>query len=203
MASALAISKGDAPRDADLARKILDLVLPDKREAALLHLSKHREIFPNLAPMLWWSVGTMSALLQEIVAIYPALTPPTLTAQASNRVCNALALLQCVASHPDTRRSFLEGEVILGTNSPGANCSLIMTASSLLHSLAVVFEQCSLLPQHISHSTCTPSSVLRRLKSHSSTFASHLLESLGRLSRYDVPRIVLSLTSVRDTNLGR
>jgi len=32
--------------------------------------------------------------LQEIVSIYPMLSPPTLTAGASNRVCNALALLQ-------------------------------------------------------------------------------------------------------------
>lgn len=38
--------------------------------------------------------GTMAALLQEIVQIYPVLSPPNLTAQASNRVCNALALLQ-------------------------------------------------------------------------------------------------------------
>ena len=35
-------------------------------------------------------------LMQEIVQIYPQLAqPPTLTATASNRVCNSLALLQC------------------------------------------------------------------------------------------------------------
>ena len=39
------------------------------------------------------SADTVS-LLQEIVSIYPMLSPPTLTAGASNRVCNALALLQ-------------------------------------------------------------------------------------------------------------
>jgi hypothetical protein len=48
--------------------------------------------------------------LQEIVSIYPLLAPPALTAHASNRVCNALALLQCVASHPETRGLFLQGE---------------------------------------------------------------------------------------------
>ena len=52
--------------------------------------------------------GTISALLQEIINIYPAINPPTLTAHQSNRVCNALALLQCVASHPDTRSVFLQ-----------------------------------------------------------------------------------------------
>lgn len=36
----------------------------------------------------------ISAYLQEIVSIYPVLSPPTLTPGASNRVCNALALLQ-------------------------------------------------------------------------------------------------------------
>jgi CCR4-NOT transcription complex subunit 9 len=79
------------------------------RETALLELSKKREDFPDLAPMLWHSFGTIAALLQEIVSIYPSLSPPTLTATASNRVCNALALLQCVASHPDTRSLFLSG----------------------------------------------------------------------------------------------
>ena len=55
------------------------------------------------------SLGIMPALLQEIVSVYPQLSPPNLTAHISNRVCNALALLQCVASHPDTRQLFLNG----------------------------------------------------------------------------------------------
>lgn len=52
----------------------------------------------------------MSSLLLEIVYVYPALNPPSLSAHASNRVCNALALLQCVASHPQTRSLFLSGQ---------------------------------------------------------------------------------------------
>ena len=55
------------------------------------------------------TVGIMPALLQEIVSVYPLLSPPNLTAHVSNRVCNALALLQCVASHPETRQLFLNG----------------------------------------------------------------------------------------------
>jgi CCR4-NOT transcription complex subunit 9 len=92
---------------------VLDLVNPETREMALLDLSKKREAFPDLAPILWHSRATMAALLQEIVSIYPLLSPPTLTAHASNRVCNALALLQCVASHPDTRALFLNAHVPL------------------------------------------------------------------------------------------
>lgn len=55
----------------------------------------------------------MSSLLQEIVSVYPLLSPPSLTAHASNRVCNALALLQCVASHNDTRSLFLAAHIPL------------------------------------------------------------------------------------------
>lgn len=31
---------------------------------ALMELSKKREVFPDLAPILWHTVGTMAALLQ-------------------------------------------------------------------------------------------------------------------------------------------
>lgn len=92
---------------------VLDLTSPSSRENALLELSKKRESFPELAPYLWHSFGTISALLQEIVSIYPLLSPPSLTAHASNRVCNALALLQCVASHPETRSLFLQAHIPL------------------------------------------------------------------------------------------
>ncbi|ONI21278.1 hypothetical protein PRUPE_2G057500 [Prunus persica] len=51
--------------------------------------------------------------IYEIVSIYPVLSPPNLTPAQSNRVCNALALLQCVASHPDTRMLFLNAHIPL------------------------------------------------------------------------------------------
>jgi len=92
---------------------VLDLTNPSTKETALLELSKKRESFPELAPYLWHSFGTIAALLQEIVSIYPMLQPPSLTAHASNRVCNALALLQCVASHQETRSLFLQAHVPL------------------------------------------------------------------------------------------
>lgn len=96
----------------NMSQLVLDLTNPTTKETALLELSKKRESFPELAPYLWHSFGTMAALLQEIVSIYPMLQPPSLTAHASNRVCNALALLQCVASHPETRSLFLQGECL-------------------------------------------------------------------------------------------
>lgn len=92
---------------------ILQLANADQRESALLELSKKREAFPDLAPVLWHSFGTIAALLQEIISIYPMLSPPTLSPHASNRVCNALALLQCVASHPETKSKLMNGIISL------------------------------------------------------------------------------------------
>eukprot|EP00252_Welwitschia_mirabilis_P009494 TRINITY_DN2212_c0_g1_i3.p1 TRINITY_DN2212_c0_g1~~TRINITY_DN2212_c0_g1_i3.p1 ORF type:complete len:286 (-),score=47.32 TRINITY_DN2212_c0_g1_i3:518-1375(-) len=62
---------------------VLQLTIPEHRENALLDLSKKRELFPELAPMLWHSFGTIAALLQ------------------------------CVASHPDTRVHFLNAHIPL------------------------------------------------------------------------------------------
>merc|ERR1712232_736101 len=93
---------------------VQDLRVSERRESALLELSKRRESLTDLAPILWHSFGTIVALIQEIVFIYPQLSPPpSLTAPSSNRVCNSLALLQCVASHPETRPLFLKAHIPL------------------------------------------------------------------------------------------
>lgn len=90
-----------------------DLKDKNKREKALAELSKKREYLQDLAPVIWHSVGTISALLQEIISIYPLLTPSLMTANVSNRACNVLALLQCVAAHTETRSSFLKANIQL------------------------------------------------------------------------------------------
>lgn len=92
---------------------IKDLLSCETRESALMELSRKRETVPDLALMLWHSFGAIAALLQEIIAVYPTIHPPTLNAHQSNRVCNALALLQCVASHPETRGVFLQANIPL------------------------------------------------------------------------------------------
>ncbi|KAF2842125.1 Rcd1-domain-containing protein [Patellaria atrata CBS 101060] len=92
---------------------ISQLMVPATRETALLELSKKREQVPELALILWYSFGVMASLLQEIISVYPLLNPSQLTAAASNRVCNALALLQCVASHNETRALFLNAHIPL------------------------------------------------------------------------------------------
>jgi len=49
----------------------------------------------------------MTILLQEIVSIYPYLFSPNITTQLLNRTGCAINLLQCIASHNDTRSLFL------------------------------------------------------------------------------------------------
>jgi len=90
---------------------IVQLSSSNNREEALQELSKKRETIWDMAPLLWYSFGTISALLHEIVSVYPHINPPLLSAGQSNRVCNALALLQCVASHPETRPHFLKAHM--------------------------------------------------------------------------------------------
>lgn len=92
---------------------IVEFAYGAKKEQALLELGKKREQYDDLALVLWHSFGVMSCLLAEIVAVYPLLSPGTLSVQESNRVCNALALMQCIASHDDTRGLFLNAQIPL------------------------------------------------------------------------------------------
>ncbi|KAL2043421.1 hypothetical protein N7G274_003727 [Stereocaulon virgatum] len=92
---------------------VAELLNGNSRETALMELSKKREQVPELALIIWHSFGVMTSLLQEIISVYPLLNPSQLTAAASNRVCNALALLQCVASHNETRGLFLNAHIPL------------------------------------------------------------------------------------------
>ncbi|XP_047339788.1 CCR4-NOT transcription complex subunit 9-like [Impatiens glandulifera] len=105
-------STSTIPGEMQLAeRLVFDIINPDLRENALSELAKKRERFQDLGPLLWHSFGIMAVFLQEIKAIYPALSPPTLTTDQSNRICNVLALLQCVASHIDTRNLFIDADI--------------------------------------------------------------------------------------------
>lgn len=124
-----------------------------RRETALFELSKKREQYEDLALVLWHSFGVMSSLLQEITSVYPLLSPPALTAHASNRVCNALALLQCVASHHETRGLFLQGKL----SSNGINVK-----ESAIPDIV-------LAAQPTFPSFCTPSSTRRPRRDRSST----------------------------------
>ncbi|WVZ61874.1 hypothetical protein U9M48_011682 [Paspalum notatum var. saurae] len=87
---------------------VFNLYYSESRVDALAELSKISKTSNDLAPLIWNSVGTIAVLLQEIISVYPALSPPTLSPSASSRACNVVALLQSVASHSETRAPFLK-----------------------------------------------------------------------------------------------
>ncbi|KAJ9176882.1 hypothetical protein P3X46_012150 [Hevea brasiliensis] len=100
-------------QDTSVVELIEALQNSETRERALLLLSKNRVIREDLAPLLWHSFGTIAALLQEIISVYPSLSSPYLTERVSNRVCNALALLQGVAAHSNTKMLFIKANIPL------------------------------------------------------------------------------------------
>lgn len=88
---------------------IQDLLPLERRENAMAELSRNRELIPELGILLWNTPGAVSALLQEVLFVYPVIFPPTMSSSQSTRVCNALALMQCVASNDETRPLFIKG----------------------------------------------------------------------------------------------
>jgi len=102
-----------ALEDPNVYHWICQLTYGPQKEQALLELGRKREQFDDLAIVLWSSFGVMTSLLNEIVSVYPMLEPTKLSNQLSNRVCNALVLLQCVASHPETKHLFLQAHIPL------------------------------------------------------------------------------------------
>lgn len=99
--------------DAKVSSLISSLLLPKDRDHSLLELSKIRESFEPLPLLLWSTPAVVSVLLYEVISIYPLLNQPTLAAATSTRVCNALALMQCLASHPETRLKFIQAQLPL------------------------------------------------------------------------------------------
>lgn len=102
-----------ALNDKQIYQWISELISGKNREKALLELGKKREQYDDLPLILWNSFGVMTILLEEIISVYPFLNPMMLTASISNKVCNALALLQCVASNTQTRGLFLASNLPL------------------------------------------------------------------------------------------
>ncbi|TYJ27750.1 hypothetical protein E1A91_A07G210200v1 [Gossypium mustelinum] len=86
---------------------IQGLASEETREQSLDVLCKNRLAYGNLAVLLWNSFGTMRVLLKIITSAYRPLLSDGLTERAVTQVCNAIALFQCVASHPNTRIPFI------------------------------------------------------------------------------------------------
>lgn len=90
-------------------------------------------------------------MLYEILAIYPHLAstsstsnspPPSLNSHLASRVCNVLALFQCVAGHDDTRLPFIRANIpmylfpFLHTTNTSRECECFkLTSLGILGSL--------------------------------------------------------------------
>jgi len=82
-----------------------------KRMSSIKNLAKFSEKNTNLAVYLWYTRGTITAILQEIIKVYQYLSPSKLTQEISNEACAAISLFQCLASHKDIRYKFVESRL--------------------------------------------------------------------------------------------
>lgn len=102
-----------SPEMEKICQYIMFLRDPSKKYEYFKELNNQRDNFPQLAPILWFSTGTVAILLQEIINIYPNLSPPTLTQAHSERICNVLGLFQCIALHATTKPLFIQANLHL------------------------------------------------------------------------------------------
>lgn len=97
----------------ELVKIFQNVQVDELRSQALLDLLKYRETFPDFACYIWYSFGTMSAIISEIVSIYPALANNNVSSIQSHQICGCLTLMQCVASHPQTKHHFFSAQLPL------------------------------------------------------------------------------------------
>ena len=114
------------------------------RIKAIVNLSKYIEKNNKLALYLWYTRGTMAAILQEIISIYQYLSSSKVTLEKSNKICCAISLLKCIASNSETRHEFLESKIpiflypfINNTNKAKQYEYLKLTSLSVINTLLI------------------------------------------------------------------
>nr|XP_016466303.1 PREDICTED: cell differentiation protein RCD1 homolog [Nicotiana tabacum] len=53
----------------------------------------------------------INQLTKEVIAVYPKLSTSMISIKESTRVCNALALFQCMGNHQETRRELIKAKI--------------------------------------------------------------------------------------------
>ncbi|XP_009781146.1 uncharacterized protein [Nicotiana sylvestris] len=93
--------------------KQLVLLLHDVnlREEVINQLTKKRDTCTELPLLLWNTFNAVFILLQEVIAVYPKLSTSMISIKESTRVCNALALFQCMGNHQETRRELIKAKI--------------------------------------------------------------------------------------------
>lgn len=85
----------------------------DTRYKAIENLYKYCEKNKNIAIYLWYSRGTVAALLQEIINAYQYLSPSKLTNEKSDKIKYIISLFQNIALHQKTRKEFIESQLLV------------------------------------------------------------------------------------------
>lgn len=85
----------------------------DTRYKAIENLYKYCEKNKNIAIYLWYSRGTVAALLQEIIKAYQYLSPSKLTNEKSDKIKYIISLFQNIALHQKTRKEFIESQLLV------------------------------------------------------------------------------------------
>ena len=96
-----------------IVKYINELKSEETREKAIENLYQYREINENIPIYLWYSQGTMAALLQEILNLYQYLSPSKLNKEISDKASHILSLIQTIALNSKTRKEFLESQLLV------------------------------------------------------------------------------------------
>eukprot|EP00917_Polyrhabdina_sp_WS-2016_P029588 GHVP01063109.1.p1 GENE.GHVP01063109.1~~GHVP01063109.1.p1 ORF type:complete len:280 (+),score=52.03 GHVP01063109.1:600-1439(+) len=95
----------------EILDKIRDIQDGNKRESIIKTLSDIKGDLPEIGLWLWETFGATFSLLKEILIGYNYINNGTLSWQDSRRICNALSLLQCIATHEKTTRKFIKAYI--------------------------------------------------------------------------------------------
>ena len=85
----------------------------DTRWEAIENLQDYTEKNKNMAIYLWYSRGTMAALVQEIIKAYQYLSASKLTKEKSDKIKYIISLFKSIALHHKTRKEFIESQLLV------------------------------------------------------------------------------------------
>ena len=83
----------------------------EKRSKAISKLSHYYDKNQDLPIYLWYSQGTMTIILQEIIGTYKYLSLNKFPLEKANKIYNILLLLTSIASHKEIRSKFIESKM--------------------------------------------------------------------------------------------
>ena len=115
------IHRKDNPEREDedkiISRYILDLKNEETRDEAMKKLNSYQDqIMDRITLYLWYSRGTMTVLLQELIKLYqylPPFDPKKITDEAYNKTVQILYFFQHLASNDRTKKQFIESGILV------------------------------------------------------------------------------------------